>query len=249
MTNSHLNFEKKMSFLKKFSELPEITPKNDLEKYFLKNDKRLIHKWFHYFEIYDIFFSKFRGKEVSILEIGVDNGGSLQMWKEYFGPNAKIYGVDIVAECKQFEEEQIKILIGSQEDANFWDNVKTLLPKFDIIIDDGGHSMNQQIKTYECMFSHLNDGGIYLCEDTHTSYLEPNYWGGGYKNPNSFIEYSKNLIDYIHSWYNSEMSHHDDPKNIFGIHYYDSILVLEKRVISKPWDTTTGKIFTFERGL
>lgn len=234
-------------FFRPFSELPEITPKNDLEKYFLNNNKRLLHKWFHYFEIYDRYFSKFRNKEISILEIGVDNGGSLQMWKEYFGLKAKIYGVDIVKECKQFEEDQIKILIGSQEDENFWDTVKTLLPKFDIIIDDGGHTMNQQITTYECMFPHLNEGGIYLCEDNHTSYMDPNLWGGGYKNPNSFIEYSKNFIDYIHAWYNTDMPNHNDIKNIFGIHYYDSILVIEKREINKPWDSITGSIATFKR--
>jgi len=234
-------------FFKKFSELPEITPKNDLEKYFLNNNKRLLHKWFHYFEIYDRYFSKFRNKEVSILEIGIDNGGSLQMWKDYFGPKAKIYGVDILKECKQFEEDQITVLIGSQEDENFWDTVKILLPKFDIIIDDGGHTMNQQIKTYECMYPHLNEGGIYLCEDNHTSYMDPNYWGGGYKNPNSFIEYSKNFIDYIHSWYNLEMPNNNETKSIYGIHYYDSILVLEKREITKPWDSITGSIVTIQR--
>ncbi len=221
-------------------ELSGITPKNDLEKYFLDNDKRWLHKWFHYFEIYDRYFHKFRDKEISILEIGIFNGGSLQMWKDYFGPKVKIYGVDIVEECKQFEEDQITVLIGSQEDSSFWDTVKNSLPKFDIIIDDGGHTMNQQITTYECMFPHLNEGGIYLCEDLHTSYLEPNDWGGGYKNPNSFIEYSKNFIDYIHFWYNAEIPNCNEDKNIFSIHYYDSILVLEKREISQPWQCITG---------
>ncbi|HMH33204.1 MAG TPA: hypothetical protein VK543_09260, partial [Puia sp.] len=74
---------------------------NDLEKYFNSNTKRRIFKWHHYFEIYDRHFSRFRNKEINILEIGVLHGGSLQMWKEYFGPKAKIYGIDINPECKK----------------------------------------------------------------------------------------------------------------------------------------------------
>ena len=78
---------------------------NDLEIYFKKNTGRLIYKWQHYFEIYDKHFSRFRGKEIVVLEIGVFQGGSLQMWKNYFGPGAKIYGIDIDPRCKNFEEE------------------------------------------------------------------------------------------------------------------------------------------------
>lgn len=78
---------------------------NDLEKYFYENNDKLIDKWIHYFDIYEKYFSKYRNKEVVILEIGVFQGGSLQMWKEYFGPGAKIYGIDINPNCKKLEEE------------------------------------------------------------------------------------------------------------------------------------------------
>ena len=81
---------------------------NDLEKYFHENTGRLIHKWKHYFEIYDRHFSRFRGTDVHILEFGVSQGGSLQMWKNYFGHRCKIYGVDINKHCKSLEEDQIK---------------------------------------------------------------------------------------------------------------------------------------------
>lgn len=117
---------------------------NDLENYFYNNNKRLIHKFDHYFEIYDRHFSKFRGKEVNVLEIGVSHGGSLQMWKEYFGQKCNIYGIDIFPKCKEFEEENIKIFIGSQSDRSFLQNVCEQIPKIDIIIDDGGHTMEQQ---------------------------------------------------------------------------------------------------------
>jgi cephalosporin hydroxylase len=118
---------------------------NDLEKYFRLNDKRLIHKWNHYFEVYDRHFSKYRNKDIVILEIGVSHGGSLQMWKDYFGDKAKIYGIDINPQCKEFEEENIKIFIGSQSDRNFLREVKAQIPPIDILIDDGGHTMVQQI--------------------------------------------------------------------------------------------------------
>lgn len=222
-----------------FSNLQGITPKNDLERYFFTNQDRIIHKWFHYFEIYERYFSQFRNRPINLLEIGISKGGSLQMWKHYFGPQCKIHGIDIEPSCKAFEEDQIEITIGSQEDRGFWRAYKDNHPKFDIIIDDGGHTMNQQIVTYDEMFSHLNTGGIYLCEDVHTSYWGPDY-NGGYKGDN-FIEYTKNFIDYLHAWYSQDVPTKYETYNIHGIHYYDSIVVVEKREKSAPFHTKTGK--------
>src|SRR4051812_46832121 len=125
---------------------------NDLEKYFKQNDKKLIDKWTHYFDIYDRHFNKYRNKEIVLLEIGVFQGGSLQMWKNYFGSKAKIFGIDVDPRCKQLEEEDIKIFIGSQSNRSFLRQVKEQIPPVDILIDDGGHTMTQQIVTYEELF-------------------------------------------------------------------------------------------------
>jgi 23S rRNA U2552 (ribose-2'-O)-methylase RlmE/FtsJ len=93
---------------------------NDLQNYFLNNKGRVINKWEHYFDIYERYFKKFRDlPSVVILEIGVANGGSIEMWKNYFGPNAKIFGIDINPNCKNLEERQIEIFIGDQEDRIF----------------------------------------------------------------------------------------------------------------------------------
>ncbi|MDJ0632873.1 MAG: tetratricopeptide repeat protein [Xenococcaceae cyanobacterium MO_188.B29] len=214
---------------------------NDLEEYFEKNQGRLIHKWMHYFEIYDRHFSQFRNQDVYVLEIGVNQGGSLQMWKDYFGTNAKIYGVDINYRCKDFEEEGIKIFIGSQEDRSFLKSLKSQLPRIDILIDDGGHTMKQQIITFEELFPHISENGVYLCEDLHTSYWA-NY-GGGYRNQNSFIEYSKNFIDRLNAWHSKEKQRlrvDDFTSSAYSMHYYDSVLVIEKRKIDKPLMRTTG---------
>ena len=213
---------------------------NDLEKYFNNNKNRLIHKWMHFFEIYDNHFSRFRNTSVNILEIGVFQGGSLQMWKNYFGNKCKIYGIDINPECSVFSEDQIEIIIGSQDDRSFLKSLADKIPEIDILIDDGGHLMSQQINTFEILFPHISENGIYLCEDLHTSYWKG--YGGGYKKSGTFIEYSKNLIDKLNAWHSEESNLRitDFTKSAHSLHYYDSILVIEKRKITKPFSKKTG---------
>lgn len=213
---------------------------NDLEKYFRGNNQRLIHKWIHYFDIYDRHFCRFRNKEITILEIGVSQGGSLQMWKSYFGNKAKIYGIDVDPRCKAFEEENIQIFIGSQSDRNFLRKVKEQIPPIDILIDDGGHTMKQQIVSFEELFNHVKEDGVYLCEDLHSSYwLE---FGGGHKRSGTFIEYSKNFIDFLHAYHSKQKSLQVNSftKTVDSVHYYDSIIVVEKKKREEPYSERTG---------
>lgn len=214
---------------------------NDLEKYFTENTGRLMHKWKHYFEIYDRHFSRFRDTDVHIVEFGVSQGGSLQMWKDYFGPKAKIFGIDINPHCKELEEEQVEIFIGDQENRGFLKSLIAKIPRIDILIDDGGHTMKQQIATYEELFPHVDKNGVYLCEDLHTSYWP--YFDGGYKKRSTFIEYSKNFIDQINAWHSLQkrrLKVSESTKSIHSLHYYDSVLVIEKRPIEKPVALMTG---------
>lgn len=213
---------------------------NDLEKYFEANTERLIHKWHHYFEIYDRHFSKFRGKEVHIVEFGTFQGGSLQMWKDYFGEKCKITSIDINPHCKKLEEDQIKVIIGDQDDRSFLKKLSDELPKIDILIDDGGHTMQQQINTFEMLFDSIDENGVYLIEDLHTSYWTD--WDGGYKKDDTFIEYSKNFIDYINAWHtkSSKLKVNSFTKSVHSLHFYDSILAIEKRKMSKPTHSKTG---------
>ena len=205
---------------------------NKLEDYFYNKEKKLlVHKWLHYFDIYDRHFKRFIGKNPVILEIGVAGGGSLEMWNHYFDGNCTIYGVDINPECLKVPEilgkDNIKVILGSQEDRTFLRSLKDL-PKFDIIIDDGGHTMVQQIATYEELYDHLNDDGVYLCEDLHTNYWQE--YGGEYKNPNTFIEYSKNFIDFLNAYHiRSPQMDLNFRRSTHSIHYYDSIVVLERK--------------------
>lgn len=200
-------------------------------------DKRL-----QYLEIYDRYFSKFRGTDVVFLEIGVYHGGSVQLWKEYFGEKSKIIGIDINEDCLKFKDEQIEIEIGSQESIYFWDYIKEKYPRIDIILDDGGHTMKQQITTLEQMFPHLSVNGIYMCEDIFTSYWT--LWGGDWGKKATFIEYLKELIDHVQtkfapdtkwasveSFYNKSLAN-----NIKSICFYQGIAVIEKDIVTKKID-------------
>lgn len=212
----------------------------DLEKYFRANEGRLIDKWAHYFDAYDRHFSRFREKEVVILEIGVFHGGSLRMWRDYFGDKAKIYGIDIDPRCKELEEKNIEVFIGSQSDREFLRKVKGSVPPIDIVIDDGGHKMIQQITSFEELFGAVKKDGVYLCEDLHTSYWLR--YGGGHKRRRTFIEYSKNFIDKLNAWHSEERSLQVDDftRSVDSVHFYDSIVVIEKRERSAPEALQTG---------
>ena len=208
----------------------------DLLKFWFFEKHPYIHKWLHYFQIYEQWFSPYRDKEIVFLEIGVWKGGSLQMWKHYFGKNAKIIGVDIDENCKRLEDDQISIEIGSQEDKNFWHAFKAKYPRVDILLDDGGHTMNQQITTFREMFPHIKDGGLYMCEDCHTSYFDKDKWlGGGLRREGTFIEFMKNIIDEINAfWTGDALPITYNTRNLRGLHFYDSIVVAEKKKI--PFD-------------
>ena len=207
---------------------------SDLEKYYRNNSDRLIQKWDHYFDIYERHFSRFRDKEIVILEIGVSHGGSLQMWKDYFGPKAKLFAIDIDPRCKKFEEDNVEIFIGSQSDRKFLKKIKDAIPQIDILIDDGGHTMKQQITSYEELFDHVKPEGVYLCEDLHTSYWQK--WGGGYRRRNTFIEYSKNFIDSLNAFHSKQkrLKISNFTKSVDSVHYYDSVIVIEKRIKEEP---------------
>lgn len=165
------------------------------------------------------------GKEVHLLEVGVYSGGSLEMWKHYLGPQAKIYGVDIEEDCKAYEDEQVKIFIGDQADREFWQRVKKEVPTLDILVDDGGHKPQQQITTLEEIFPHLREGGVYLCEDITGK-------------QNSFAAYIADLTDHLNA-YDWESNDADSEKRLIShptsfqrivhsIHLYPFVAVLEK---------------------
>lgn len=213
---------------------------NDLERYFAANTGRQIHKWRHYFEIYDRHLARFRGTDVHVVEFGVAQGGSMQMWKDYFGPRCRVHGVDKNPACKAAAEERVEIHIGDQEDRRFLRELAARIPRIDVLIDDGGHRMKQQIHTFEELFPKVDANGVYLIEDLHTSYWAN--FGGGYRKRGSYIEYAKGFIDRIHAWHSHSRALAVDEftRSVHGLHFYDSVLVIEKRPIEPPTHSKTG---------
>lgn len=135
-----------------------------------------------------------REDKLKIFEIGVARGESLRMWKDYYY-NSDILSIDILPECKQYEENRISIEIGSQTDGVFLDGISHKYGPFDMIIDDGSHINSDVIYSFQRLLQYIRLGGIYIVEDASTSYW-PEY-GGGRDKPESTIEYFKSLVDFV----------------------------------------------------
>lgn len=209
---------------------------NDLERFFYNEPHRICQKWEHYFNVYETFFAKFRGRpNFRMLEIGVSQGGSLQMWRSYFGLGAHIIGVDINEACKRFEEPQTTIRIGSQSDPVFLKQLVDEFGCFDIILDDGGHTMEQQITSFDCLYPSVNDNGVYLVEDCHTSYHEP--FQGGFRRPSTFIEFAKGKLDELNGFHVHESGtslYTDFSRSTHAVTFIDSMVVFQKAKVPPP---------------
>ena len=172
---------------------------NDLYSFFQQGrNQRRIDKWHHYFEIYERHLARLRPANPTLLEIGVQGGGSLEMWRQYFGNSAPIYGMDIDPTVQRHEDIATKIFIGDQADPAFLGDVLAQTGPLDLVIDDGGHTANQQITSFETIYPTLSETGIYLVEDTHTS-----LWGGRYMDRpdgQSFLQYATARCAELMDW-------------------------------------------------
>jgi hypothetical protein len=192
---------------------------------------RGIHKWRHYFEIYERHLGRFVGSDVHFLEIGVQSGGSLELWRRWLGRRATLYGVDIDSACVRSEAEGTFVFIGDQEDRTFWSEFRSRAPRLDVVIDDGGHTPEQQRVTLEELLPHLSPGGVYICEDVHSD-------------SNPFVTYIQGLSQMLFAGRLSDSP--DDPERAFfatpvpfqvsvhAVHHYPYVVVIEKRIEPVP---------------
>ena len=171
-----------------------------------------IWKWRHYFEIYERYLAKFVGRDVHVVEIGVFGGGSLAMWRTYFGDRSRIYGVDREPGCRIHEGVGIEIIIGDQASPAFWAEFRTTVPLVDVVIDDGGHQPHQQIATLEALLPHIRPGGVYICEDVHGSF-QP------------FHSYVDGLTRSLHEVNSAPRGLHH---HVNSVHAHPGIVVIEK---------------------
>lgn len=200
---------------------------------FLTNDQRIIHKWKHYFPIYEAHFKRFVNRDLLFIEIGCGEGGSLQMWKRFLGPHARIVGIDIEPRCAAFGEDQIDIRIGDQSDSAFLGNIIKEFGTPDIVLDDGSHVMSHLLASFEVLYPQLSKNGLYFVEDLHTAYWDE--YEGGLRRKGSFIEHCKTLVDELNADHTRDaLAPTEFTRTTQSMHFYDSIVVFEKgRTTSK----------------
>ena len=202
----------------------------NLYSYFLTQQGRRIIKNTHFFVVYERFFRQFVNTPVLMFEIGTGDGGSAQMWKQYFGPMARIVTIDI-RDCKELEESQIYVRTGSQGDPEF---LRGLVAEFgapDIVNDDGSHLMVDVHVSFETLYPLMSPRGVYVIDDLNTAYWEE--FGGGFKKPGSFIEHCKNLVDELNASWTRTLQETEFTRTTFSITFFDNMVVVERGMANK----------------
>ena len=194
---------------------------------FCANRGKIIHKWVHYFPIYERHFSVWRDRSVVFWEFGVSKGGSLQMFQRYFGPMAKIVGIDIDPNTKRHEEPGIFVRNGNQSDTGFLNSIIQEFGLPDVVLDDGSHNMSDLWITFSHLYPQMAKNSVYFVEDLHTCYWEE--YGGGAGKKESFLEKTKNLVDELHADHSrGAVAPSRFSRETFSICIYDSVVVFEK---------------------
>lgn len=200
----------------------------------------------NYTEVYSRYFAHLRDLPIKFFEIGIFEGNGVQMWEQYF-KNAELHFMDITFSYAKYFSNRSHYHLGDQA------NAKDLLSimsstggDFDIIIDDGGHTMNQQLVSFITLFPYVKSGGMYIIEDLHTSYWKTYQGGGTYEHPKSgpgtFINFLKDRIDDVnyvgartlcadHNKISSSIENELNiyRKQIYSMHFYDSLCFIIKR--------------------
>lgn len=239
-----------------FSVTPEqaagdVDQRSEFAKMFFAHDGRRAHKWTHYFEAYEEEFGRYRAgfplpdgstRPLRVLEIGVQHGGSLQLWRKFFGDDAQIWGLDVDPRCAAVDDPGLNVRIGSQDDPEFLRSVVDEMGGVDIVLDDGSHVAQHQQTSFVTLFPLVTEGGMYAVEDVHTAYWRD--FGGGYRTAGSFIEVTKTLIDDVHAAY-----HRKGDKLGVGaasliprIAIYDSMVFVRKQPRPRPSVTSVGDL-------
>lgn len=219
-------------------------------KAFFENRRFSSDKWEHYFEIYDHLLKHLYDTDINFVEIGVQNGGSLEIARNLFGSQSKIIGIDIDPSCKHLETAGVasKIIIGSQVEDRCLNELIDVTAEIDVVIDDGSHIQSHMIATFIKLFPHVKQNGIYIIEDTHTNFSpehQESFFGIG------LYDYFKGIserlnIDYLDSskrrgLYKTQREDRvNDPRiidithDIFSIEFFDSLIAIKKRTRLAP---------------
>ena len=211
-----------------------------LYELFCNNKGREASKWSQYFPAYERHFSRFINHSFVFLEIGVRYGGSLPLWRQYFGPNAIIVGIDIDEECKLVEDksQNIYIEIGSQRDPEFLSGVIKKYGQPHIVIDDGSHMSIDMNISFDCLFPMMPSNSVYAVEDTHTCYLDA--YNQGVKTGGIFTNRTKSFVDHIHNSSSTTKTPENPANHMMSMHVYDSLIIFEKAIFQNKNQLITG---------
>ena len=185
-------------------------------------------------EIYDALLTARRAEPLVLLEIGVKHGASVRMWREYF-PAARVYGIDVKHEALEHAEERIEIFIGSQADTSFLATVVQASGPLDVVVDDGSHRFPDQATSLRFLWPHVRPGGLYIVEDTHTSYSDR--YDMGLRQPETTVEMLKDIVDDVHARFHRQPPSLDA---VQSVHFHAGTCVIEKRARGRRHHAATG---------
>ncbi len=231
-------------FLRRYAPVSQVDSAgmSPLERVYHGQDGREVTKWRDYLPIYEAELGRFRDRPIRLLEIGVQNGGSLQIWRKYLGAPATIFGIDIDHGCGAFDSADLPVRIGSQSDPQFLRRVVEEMGGLDIVIDDGSHVGADQIASFRTLFPLVSIDGIYIIEDVHTSYWRE--YDGGVDRDGTVMAFMKDLIDDLHGWYHDRqaMSFTDARQHIGRITFYDSLIAMTRVERTPPQQVAAGRV-------
>lgn len=226
-----------------------------LREFYREHEGKVSDKWDLYLDEYNRIFEPYRTKPVHLLEIGVQNGGSLEIWSKYFPKAKALVGCDINEKCSvlEYDDTRISVIVGN---ANSDETERTILaesPQYDVIIDDGSHTSEDIVHSFARYFPHVSDSGVFVAEDLHCSYWQE--FGGGLFDPYSSISFFKHLADLVNfeHWgvkkdrselinlfsenYHIEFSE-DQLASVHSVEFLNSMCVIRKR---SPDENILGK--------
>lgn len=219
--------------------------KKTLPQLYAEHTGKVSDKWSSYLIEYDRLFADYCQKAISLLEIGIQNGGSLEIWSKYFSNASALIGCDVNPDCARlsYDDSRIEVIIGDANDPDVHKRVCQRSPAFDIIIDDGSHMSKDIIKSFALYFPLIVDGGVFIAEDLHCSYWEQ--FEGGLHNPYSSLAFFKRLGDIVNyeHWRNNKSRKillkefmtrfdvdflEDDLAGIHSIEFVNSLCIIKK---------------------
>lgn len=230
--------------------------KPSLQQLYGEHTGKVAHKWRLYLDVYDEVLAPWRDEAINLVEVGVQNGGSLEIWSRYFGAARALVGCDIDPRCGslRFDDPRVSVVVG---DANAPATVAAIAARadpIDVFIDDGSHVSADIVAAFWNYFPRLRPGGIYIAEDLHCAYLPK--FQGGISRLNA-VTFFKLLADGIHQAYWQDQATMQAlvapflgqatvdaarlANDVASVAFYDSLCIVRKRP-ADGWGRLAGRV-------